>query len=76
MRVARCDARIAQIRTTQEIVSGFSNCESRLGTLRLPSFGSVKKQLRGQRYETLENIRKAVRQCLREDERISTARKF
>lgn len=31
-------------------------------------FGSVKEQLRGQRYETLEDIRKAVRQCLREDE--------
>ncbi|KAJ4451241.1 hypothetical protein ANN_02702 [Periplaneta americana] len=30
--------------------------------------GSVKEQLRGQRYETLEDIRKAVRQCLREDE--------
>ncbi|KAJ4451274.1 hypothetical protein ANN_02735 [Periplaneta americana] len=31
-------------------------------------FSSVKEQLRGQRYETLEDIRKAVRQCLREDE--------
>ncbi|KAJ4435649.1 hypothetical protein ANN_18265 [Periplaneta americana] len=31
-------------------------------------FGSVKEQLRGQRNETLENIRKAVRQCFREDE--------
>ncbi|KAJ4445769.1 hypothetical protein ANN_12454 [Periplaneta americana] len=31
-------------------------------------FGSVKEQLRGQRYESLEDIRKAVRQCLREDE--------
>ncbi|KAJ4451491.1 hypothetical protein ANN_02954 [Periplaneta americana] len=31
-------------------------------------FGSIKKQLRGQHYETLEDIRKAVRQCLREDE--------
>ncbi|KAJ4445389.1 hypothetical protein ANN_07194 [Periplaneta americana] len=31
-------------------------------------FGCLKEQLRGQRYETLEDIRKAVRQCLREDE--------
>ncbi|KAJ4445810.1 hypothetical protein ANN_12495, partial [Periplaneta americana] len=31
-------------------------------------FGSVKEQLRGQRYETLEDIWKAERQCLREDE--------
>ncbi|KAJ4442228.1 hypothetical protein ANN_12094 [Periplaneta americana] len=31
-------------------------------------FGSVKEQLRGQRYETVGDIRKAVRQCLREDE--------
>ncbi|KAJ4427373.1 hypothetical protein ANN_24994 [Periplaneta americana] len=31
-------------------------------------FGSVKEQLRNQRYETLEDIRKAVRQCVREDE--------
>ncbi|KAJ4430734.1 hypothetical protein ANN_19325 [Periplaneta americana] len=31
-------------------------------------FGSLKEQLRGQRYETLEDIRKAVRQCLQEDE--------
>jgi hypothetical protein len=28
-------------------------------------FGSVKNQLRGQRYETKETIQKAVRQCLR-----------
>ncbi|KAJ4427641.1 hypothetical protein ANN_25289 [Periplaneta americana] len=31
-------------------------------------FGSVKEQLRGQRYETLEDMRKTERQCLREDE--------
>ncbi|KAJ4427353.1 hypothetical protein ANN_24973 [Periplaneta americana] len=29
-------------------------------------FGSVKEQLQGQRYETLEDMRKAVRQCLQE----------
>ncbi|KAJ4450405.1 hypothetical protein ANN_01829 [Periplaneta americana] len=31
-------------------------------------FGSIKEQLRGQRYEMLEDIQKAVRHCLREDE--------
>ncbi|KAJ4439484.1 hypothetical protein ANN_07608 [Periplaneta americana] len=40
-------------------------------------FSSVKEQLRGQRYETLEDIQKAVRQCLfGKMKRTSKAREF
>ncbi|KAJ4434788.1 hypothetical protein ANN_23359 [Periplaneta americana] len=69
--------RVSMILTFQAVLAGVGGenwlrirnlqGSSRLGTLRLPSFRFC-KQLRGQRYETLEDILKEVRQCLREDE--------
>ncbi|KAJ4446834.1 hypothetical protein ANN_13532 [Periplaneta americana] len=42
MRVARCEACVAQIRTTREILSGFCNCEECSVTQYAASYGSLK----------------------------------
>ncbi|KAJ4443164.1 hypothetical protein ANN_04814 [Periplaneta americana] len=59
----RCRAFVRTGMNLRVLKKVISNSDLALSEYHL--FGPVKEQPRGQRYETLEDIRKAVRQCLR-----------